>query len=36
MIKYKHCWILLNALFLSMLYTPFAQTALLVSEREIE
>ena len=36
MIKHKHCWILLNALFLSMLYTPFAQTALLVSEREIE
>ena len=36
MIKHKHCWILLNALFLSMIYIPFAQTALLVSEREIE
>lgn len=36
MIKHKHCWILLNALFVSMIYIPFAQTALLVSEREIE
>ena len=36
MIKHKHCWILLNALFVSMVYIPFAQTALLVSEREIE
>ncbi len=36
MIKDKHCWIFLGALFLSMVYTPFAQTALLVSEREIE
>ena len=36
MIKDKHCWIFLGALFLSMIYTPFAQTALLVSEREIE
>ena len=36
MIKHKHCWIFLGALFLSMVYTPFAQTALLVSEREIE
>ena len=36
MIKHKHYWILLNALFLSMIYIPFAQTALLVSEREIE
>ena len=36
MIKGKQCWIFLGALFLSMVYTPFAQTALLVSEREIE
>jgi len=36
MIKDKHCWIFLGALFLSMIYTPFAQTALLVSERQIE
>ena len=36
MIKHKHYWILLNALFVSMIYIPLAQTALLVSEREIE
>ncbi len=32
----KHTWILLGTLFFSMIYTPFVETALLVSEREIE
>jgi predicted Zn-dependent protease len=36
MIRDKHCWIFLGALFLSMVYTPFAQTALLVSERQVQ
>ena len=36
MISKKHTWILLGTLFFSMIYTPFVETALLVSEREIE
>jgi len=36
MIKDKHCWILLSTLFLSIIYAPLTQTALLVSEREVQ
>ena len=36
MIKQQHSWILLGTFFFSMIYAPFAQTALLVSERQIE
>ena len=36
MIKHKHCWILLGAFFLSTIYTPFVQTAFLVSERQVQ
>ena len=36
MIKHKHSRILLGVVFLYMIYLPFSQSALLVSEREIE
>ena len=36
MTKYRHFWILSGAVFVSIMYSPFSQTALLVSEREIE
>ena len=36
MIKHKHSSILLGVVFLYMIYLPFSQSALLVSEREIE
>ena len=36
MIKHKHRWMLLSAFFLSIIYAPLTQTALLVSERQVQ